>query len=50
VAALVLSAFGSVLTKKITQNFDKMVVALYLGMSIGLVGWLQVKPGIDVRI
>jgi hypothetical protein len=38
-----LSALGSVLTKKITQQFDKMVIALYLGISIGIVGWLQVS-------
>ena len=43
IGALVLSAFGSVLTKKITQQFDKMVIALYLGISIGIVGWLQVR-------
>jgi hypothetical protein len=43
VGALVLSAFGSVLTKKITQQFDKMVIAACLGIAIGTVGWMQVQ-------
>ena len=42
IAALVLSAVGSVLTKKLTAYFEKNVIALYLGMAIGVVGWLQV--------
>ena len=43
VGALVLSAFGSVLTKKITQQFDKTVIAACLGIAIGTVGWMQVR-------
>ena len=42
IAALVLSAVGSVLTKKLTAYLEKNVIALYLGMAIGVVGWLQV--------
>jgi hypothetical protein len=35
VGALICSAFGSVLTKKITKTFEKNVISLYLGISIG---------------
>jgi hypothetical protein len=32
---LICSALGAVLTKKITKHFEKNVISLYLGISIG---------------
>ena len=42
VAALVLSGVGSVLTKKLTDYFERNVIGLCLGIFITVVGWLQV--------
>jgi drug/metabolite transporter (DMT)-like permease len=41
VGALVLSALSAVLTKKITKHFEKILISLYLGISIGSVGIMQ---------
>ena len=41
VLALIFSATSAVLMKKSTQHFDKMVITLFIGIAIGIVGLLQ---------